>query len=168
MADDEELPFLFTEFVLTRDKNGFIFLHQNNYLQKLKLLSEGATFCFIAFVKIKLLCLAHSRPNGFFKVSQLTQLTKELFEVNRRTIIKRSNKLIIYSKANKVCIRFVKLDPFLIRLIGFTDVLLAGNQGFTLQLGYILIISDKSSSVIPMLYKSYKARCVTLSVTGAE
>lgn len=168
MADDEELPFTFTGFVLNRDRDGTIILYQNDYLQKLTLLPEDASFCHIASIRMKLAWLAHSRPDCLFEVFQLTQLTKELFEVDRRTIVKRINKLIIYAKKNNVCIRFVKLDPSSFEIIGFSDASFAGTRDFTSQLGYIIFVSDKSGSVIPMLYKSYKARRVTRSVMGAE
>lgn len=113
--------------------------------------------------------LAHTQSHKLpFSNSQLTQLTRKSFEEDRRKIERRINKLVVYSKEYQTALRFVKLDLSSLKLIGFSDTAFAGNWDFTSQLGHIILVSDKSGAVVPMLYEAFKALCVTRSEMIAE
>lgn len=131
-------------------------------------LPEDATFGDIAFMKMKLAWLADSHFDWLFEVSLLTQITMESFEEDRYKIVRRINKLITYTKENQTALCFFKLDPSQLKLIGSSDASFAGNRDFTSQVEYFIFGSDKSGVVVPMLYKSFKARRVTSSVIGAD
>ena len=110
MADDEELPYDFTGFKIDRDDQGLLKLHQHDYLRSLKMLPEDAPFASFAWMRMKLAWLAHSRPDCLFGISQLTQVTREVFETDRRTVIKNTNKLLKFTLENSVVLSFPKLD----------------------------------------------------------
>lgn len=167
MAEDEEIPCRFTGFKLERD-NGIINLQQSEYLSKLNLMPEDATFADFASMRMRLAWLSHNRPECLFGISQLTQVTRGHFEENCRTIIRDTNKLIEFARENDISISFPQLDLKSLRVIGFYDASFAGNKDFTSQLGYVVFISDKNNRAIPIFFKSYKARRVTRSVMGAE
>lgn len=76
--------------------------------------------------------------------------------------------MVICAKENQTALHFVRLNPTSLKLIVFPDAWFAGNRNSTSQLGYITFVSDKSGAVIPMLYKSYRARHVTRFVMSAE
>lgn len=168
MDDDKELPCTFTGFKLEKNEDGVLQLQQHDYLSQITVLPEDASFSDLASTRMKLAWLSHSRPDCLFEISQLTQITKDVFEQERRTLIRRTNKLIKYAKQNELSLRFPKLDKNSLKIVGFSDASFAGNRDFSSQLGYLIFLSDDSGSVCPVVFKSYKARRVTRSVMGAE
>ena len=129
---------------------------------------EDGTYKDLASLRMQLAWLSHSRPDLLFQVSQLTQVIRELFEADRIQIIKQANKAVKAACENKITIRFPKLDMETLRIVGISDASFANNRDLTSQLGFIIFLSDTNDRVIPLLFKSYKARRVTRSVLAAE
>ena len=69
---------------------------------------------------------------------------------------------------NLVELRFPKINVESMQVIGVSDASFATNRDATSHIGYILFIADAERNVIPILFKSYKARRVTRSVIVAE
>lgn len=168
MAPNNELPCVFAGFSIERDAYGTVILNQRDYIYALKILPEDATYRDFTSMRMKLAWLSHSRPDCLFEISQLTQVTKEHFAEEPRAIVRRTNKLIRFAKTNDVSLRFIQLRPLALKIFGFSDASFAGNRDLTSQLGYVVFIGDSIDRVIPLIFKSYKARRVTRSVLGAE
>lgn len=168
MAEEKSLPCTFTGFKIGQDEDGIFTLEQNDYLEKITILPHDASFHEFFSMRMNLAWLAHSRPDCLFEVSQLNQVTKNIYEEDRRGIIRRANKLIKYTKENKVTLSFKSLDKSKLKVIGFSDASFATNCDFTSQLGYIIFVGDFTGKVSPAFFKSYKARRVTRSVMAAE
>lgn len=169
MAEDEKPPCTFTGFCITFDDKGEqLQLNQQAYVKKLKPLGVAATFSDFASLRMKLAWLSHSRPDVLFEVAQLAQVTFDLFKEERTAIIKRTNRTVIYAQHQSVVIKFPILDARHLRVIGYSDASFAMNPDLSSQLGYIVFIGDNSGKVIPIQFKSYKARRVVRSAMAAE
>ena len=112
--------------------------------------------------------LSHSRPDVLFEVSQLSQITIDRFKLERSDIIKRVNRIFKYAQENLVSIRFPKLDKDTLKVVGYSDASFAMNMDNSSQLGYIVFICGGKGNVIPIHFKSYKARRVVRSAMAAE
>lgn len=168
LGNDKEFHCNFTGFMITRNAGDDIVLHQRDYLEKLKILPEDASDKDFFSVKMRPVWLCHSRQNCLFQISELTQLTKPYFEENNREVIKRTNILIKFAINNKAELRYMELDLCSLKVISFSDASFAGSKDLTSQLAYIFFIGDKTGNVARIIFKSYKARRVTRSVTSAE
>lgn len=168
MAEDELLPCNFTGFSLRRGTGRDILIDQHAYLKNLEEIPLDAKFSRFRSMRMKLAWLSNSRPDCLFQISQLAQVTENAYERNRREIIKRLNKSIAYAIKSRTTLKVRKLRKDSLRIVGFSDASFANNHDFSTQLGYILFLADDSSSVVPILFKSYKARRVTRSAMSGE
>ena len=138
-------------------------------MKKLRPLAEDAKFSEFASVRMKLSWLGNTRPDLCLEISQLAQVTHEAFKEERKTHVKRVNRVIKMAQENKYGLNIASLDKESLEVIGFSDASFAANADMSSQLGYICLLGDrKSDNVIPIFYKSYKARRVTRSVMTAE
>lgn len=145
MDEDTEPPCTFTGFRLSRDNDGLLSLDQATYVrQKMSDLSADATFSDFASIRMKLAWLSHSRPDVMFEVSQLTQVTADMFKEKRQDLIKRANKTVTYVRENEVSIKFPQLDMNSLHVVGYSDASFSMNADLSSQLGYIVFIGDKS------------------------
>ena len=87
MAEDSSLPCQFVGFRLQRGKNGTLELNQEEYVRKLRPMPTDGSYSGFASLRMKLAWLAHSRPDCMFEVSQMTQVTRERFEEDRRKLL---------------------------------------------------------------------------------
>ena len=168
MSDNEELPCTFSGFVLNRNTDGEISIDQRNYLRKLETLTLDATFASFRSMRMRLAWLSHTRPDCLFMISQLAQVTESIFENERSKHIRILNKAVRHAKREHNAITIKKLDVHNFRLIGFSDASFANNADLSTQLGYVLFLGDSSNRVIPLYFKSYKARRVVNSAMAGE
>lgn len=168
MADDDKIPCTFTGFSLSQDKDGTVQLDQHQYAKRIKPLPEEGTYKDLASLRMQLAWLSHSRPDLLFEVSQLTQVTREAFEENPTSTIKQANKAVKMAHQHQVGIKFPRLDIETLHILGISDASFANNKDLTSQLGFLVFLADGNDSVIPLCFKSYKARRVTRSVLAAE
>ena len=168
MANDQNVPFRSTGFLISKDPTNTLQLDQVEYARQLRLLPDDCNFSAFASVSMNLMWLSHTRPNCMFEILKLTQITRDYFTEERETIIKNTNRAIKYSTDQAVRIRLPNLQKNTINVVGCSDASFASNLDHTSQLGYILFLADASSNFVPIIYKSYKARCVTTSVPAAE
>jgi len=66
------------------------------------------------------------------------------------------------------CDNSTKLELSSVRVIGSSDASFAGSHDSSSHFGYLVFIADANENLIPIYFKSYKARRVTRSVMGAE
>lgn len=168
MSEDDCPSCNFTGFKISYGDDNTVEISQKDYCEKLKLLPDDAAYSTLCSVRMQLAWLSHTRPDALYEISQLTQITRDRFDDKRRDIIKRVNRLIKYVKENNVTIKFPSLDDDTLKIIGFSDASFASNHDCTSHLGYIIFIGDSSDHVVPVHFRSYKARRVTRSVMGAE
>ena len=110
MAEDEEVPCLYSGFVVDSDKAGSFYQQQKHYLHKLEHLPSDASFSAFRSMRMKLAWLAHTRPDCLFEISQLAQVTEDRFKENKVTIIKRLNRVVDFSLRNHFALKIPKLD----------------------------------------------------------
>lgn len=168
MAEDETPPCTFTGFRLSKGADSKLEMNQDAYVSNLTTLPSDATFSNFASVRMKLAWLSHTRPDVLFEVSQLTQVTVDQFKENKTEIIRRTNRAVMYVKDESVAIKFPKLNLETLQVIGYSDASFCNNVDLTSQLGYIIFVGDGSGNVIPIQFKSYKARRVVRSAMAAE
>ena len=168
MAKDEEPPCEFTGFHLDRADDGTLTMDQQAYVKTIRPLGMDASFSDLASVRMKLSWFTHTRPDCSYEVSQLAQVTKEQFEKDGKSIVRRCNKLIKHAHETTIKIKARNLDRNSLKVVGFSDASFAGNADFTSQLGYICFLSDATGFAVPIMFRSYKARRVTRSVMAAE
>ena len=168
MAEDKSLPCTFAGFSLSRDKKCGFIQSQHQYLRRLQQLPMEATFAQFRSMRMSLGWLANTRPDCLLEISQLAQVTEELFSASKREIIRRLNKAISYAVDNRTPLKIPRLNVETLKIIGFSDASFANNADLTSQLGHICFLGDKTGAAAPVHFKSYKSRRVTRSVMAGE
>ncbi len=168
MTENQPLPCIFTDFSLHRDGDRIIHLEQHEYLRKLEHLDLSADFSSFRSMRVRLAWLANSRRDCFFEISQLAQVTEQMYLDNCVVHIKRLNKAVQYAVTNKINLKIPKLNPSTLRVIRFSDASFSNNADLSTQLGHICLLGDSSGNVIPISFKSYKSKRVTRSVMAGE
>lgn len=168
MDEEETPPCTFSGFKIDRNDEGNIRMDKSDYVHTIKPLDVNASYAVFASVRMKLAWITHNRPDCAYEVSQMTPVTKERFESERSATIKGCNKLILHAHKNRLGIKVWKIDRKTLKVVGFSDASFANKADLTSQMGYVCLLTDDSSSAIPIVFKSYKARRVTRSVMAAE
>ena len=168
MATDEEPPCDFTGFRLDVTEENTLTLDQHSYLNTIRPLGSDSEWFEFASLRMKLSWLTHTTPDCASEVSQMAQVTQEMFKRDKKPFIKRCKKLVRHVHENKIKVAIPKLEKDSLRVVGFSDASFAGNMDFTSQLGYICFLADESDAAVSIIFKSYKARRVTRSVMAAE
>ena len=163
MAENEKIPCTFTGFSLSHNRDGEVIQDQHEYLKKLETLSLGASFGQFRSMRMKLAWLSNTRPDCLFEISQLAQVTEEMFSSSPRETARRLNKAVKFAVDNRLSLRIPKLDKKTLRVIGYSDSSFANNADLSSQLGHICFLGDASGAVVPIHFKSYKSRRVTRS-----
>ena len=102
MAEDQSLPSMFTGFSLSQSTGGTIVQEQHEYLRKLEELPLDASFSHFKSMRMKLAWLSNSRPDCLFEISQLAQVTDEIYAAKKKELIRRINKAVRYAMQNKI------------------------------------------------------------------
>ncbi len=167
MDPDSPIPCVFTGFHL-RHEQGILIQDQHAYLSKLEELQPNSPLSTFRSMRMRLAWLSHTRPDCLFEISQLAQVTKDMFLKNPELWNKRVSRAVIYAKRHRLSLRFPKLDPSSLRLIGYSDASFANNEDLTSQLGHICLLGDATGTILPLSFRSYKAKRVTRSVLAGE
>ena len=168
MAEDQKLPCSFTGFSLGFEKGRTIVQDQHEYLKKLEKLPLTASFSQFRSMRMKLAWLANTRPDCLFEISQLAQVTEDMFNQKPKQILQRLNKAVAFAVDNRVSLRIPKLDKSTLRVTGYSDASFANNADLSTQLDHICFLRDDTGALIPIFFKSYKAKRVTRSAMAGE
>ena len=84
MGEDQSIPCTFSGFHLEDGKEGCITQHQNMFLRRLEHLPLYAMFMDFPSNRMHLACLAKTRPDCLFEISQLAQITEQLFNKEKK------------------------------------------------------------------------------------
>jgi hypothetical protein len=105
-----------------------------------------------------------SQPEACFDLSFAAQAIDP-----KDTDIKQLNKRLQWQINNASRgLRFVELDPETLRLIVFTDSSFANNQDLTSQIGFVIVLADKTDKANIIHWSSIKCKRVTRSVLASE
>lgn len=168
MGQNEQIPTDFTGFSLTKDDKNNIFISQEHYLEKMEKLSESSDYSDFRSIRMKLAWLSNSRPDCLFEISQMAQVTDKIYKEKRASIIKRINRTIEYTKINPLKLKVMKLKQQNLSIVGFSDSSFMNNWDHSTQLGYVIFLMDDDHNVVPIFFKSYKARRITKSPMAGE
>jgi len=119
-------------------------------------------------MKQRLGWLNHTRPDLAYAIGQLQQVTEKIFYENKAAVLSELNRTVRRAKKDIVSIRIPKLDKDTLRVVGFSDAGFASNRDLSSQLGYIILLMDKSHNAIPIHFRSYKSRRKARSAMTAE
>lgn len=108
----------------------------------------------------------HTRPDICVIVNKLAQVTEKAFTEKH---VKQFDTAVKYLKKTKeISLQMKKLDLDNIHIRAYADASFATNYDETSQLGYIVLLSDKSCNANILHFASYKSKRVPRSVSGAE
>ena len=153
MAEDKEIPCTFTGFRLSIDKDGNILQDQHQYIKKLEEIPLDATFSDLRSMRMCLAWLANTRPDRLFEISQVAQVTQQIFDSSKRDIIKGLNKAVKYAVNNRTSIKTPRLERNSLKIIGFSYASFANNADFSSQLRHICFLGDDTGAVAPISFK---------------
>ena len=119
-------------------------------------------------MRMKLAWLANTRPDCLFEISQLAHVTEDMFNQKPKQILQRLNKAVAFAVDNRVSLRIPKLDKSTLRVTGYSDASFANNADLSTQLDHICFLRDDTGALIPIFFKSYKAKRVTRSAMAGE
>ncbi|CAN8072966.1 unnamed protein product [Agarophyton chilense] len=168
MGEEQSLPCSFTGFSLDRKPDTTIVQEQHSYLKKLEELPSDAKFSLFRSMRMKLAWLANTRPECLFQISQLAQVTETIFENDQKGVIRQLNRAVKYARQNILSLRIPRLNRETLRVIDYSDSSLANNRDMSSQLGHIVFLGDGTDNVVPIHFKSYKAKRVTRSAMADE
>lgn len=117
---------------------------------------------------MKISWLTYTRPDCVLEISQMAQVTKDMFEKEKKTVMRRCNELVKHVHKNNIMIIFPKLDKDSLRVVGFLGASFAGNIDFASQFGCICFLARDRDFSLPKIFKYCKARRVTRSVMAVE
>ena len=105
MAENQPLPCIFTGFSLSQATPGTIVQDQHEYLRKLKELPLDASFSHFTSMRMKLARLSNTRPDCLFEISQLAQVTEEIYEAKKRGVLRRINRAVRHAMQNRISLK---------------------------------------------------------------
>ena len=168
IAKEHQLPCEIMAFVIDRDRDGVFCIDQNEYLRRLECLPPDASYSHFRSVRMRLAWLANSQPDCMFEISQVAQVTEEMFAAKKTELVRRLNKAVKDAVDSRVKLKISKLDVSSLKFIGFSDAPIANNYDLSSQLGHVVFLGDVNGDVVPISFKSYKARRVTRSAVSGE
>ncbi len=166
--DSREREMAPTKFagVLVSISNEGVTLNQSEYIQRLTILPEDCTFHDLRSMRAKLAWITHTRPDISCAVNMAAQVTEATMSMDHT---KALNKVIKHlRKTPRQSLVYPKLDLQSLKLKVYADSSFANNADYTSQLGYIVLLTDKTNTCHVLHYSSHKSRRVTRSVLGGE
>jgi hypothetical protein len=145
--------------------NGYD-LDQIDYISEITLLSNDCTFTEFRSKRAQLSWITHTWPKICCAVNMAAQVTEKSFTIQK---INDLNKVIKHLKTYpSQVLRFHKLVKASLKLKVYAYSSFANNGDFTSQLGYNILLTDKTDQCNISHYSSHKSRLVTRSVLGGE
>ena len=119
-------------------------------------------------MRMRLAWLANTRPDCMFEISQLDQVTEDMFLQDSKKTLQRLNMAVAFATNNRIPLQIAKLNQESLRVIDFSDASFSNNADLSTQLGHVCFIGDDTGAVVPITFKSYKSRRVTRSAMAGE
>lgn len=74
----------------------------------------------------------------------------------------------MYATENLTVLKVSKLDAPSLKMVVFSGTTLSNNYYLSSKLGYIIFLGDRSDTVVPLIFRCYKARKITRSAMTGE
>lgn len=103
------------------------------------------------------------QPEMAFKFAHAAQ-----FQDPSEKQINLLNKGLEWQRKFKKGLKFVRLDENSLKIVVFSDASFANNVDFSSQIGFVIVLTDKTGAANIIHWASAKARRVTRSVLAAE
>jgi hypothetical protein len=141
-------------------------MSQERYIESLSLLSKYADFESFRSMRAKLSWASNSRPDIACAVAFSAQVTPTTYAKESYKLL---NKVIKYLKMTKdIQLQYPKLELAPLYLAVYSDASLHNNQDHTSQIGFIILLMDRSARCCVLQFSSHKSRRVTRSSMAAE
>ena len=127
---------------ISRSEAGFIEIQQFEYVSKMNLVPEDASFALFRSCRAALAWVTHSRPDLCFAVNQAVQVTETHFDIND---VRSLNKAIQFAKKSQISLRFGMLHETSLHIRVYADASFGTNRDFTSQIGVIILLCDKNN-----------------------
>jgi len=141
-------------------------ISQREYISRLKVMPYSSTFGDMRSMRAKLAWATHTRPDIACAISMLSQVTEVQYGIGN---IKEVNRIIRYLQATPdVSLRYHKLDVDSLRMLVYVDASYNNTTNNRSQLGYIILLADKTDRCSILHYASLKCKRVTRSSMAGE
>ena len=140
-------------------------LAQKSYIDKLEPLNNLSSFDDFRSLRAKLSWISHTRPDISCAVAQAAQITEDL--LNEKYSKGLNNVVKYLKKTAERVLKYEKLNLDELCIKGFADSSFANNLDNTSQIGFIILLCDKTKCHI-LHYASKKSKRVVRSVLVGE
>ena len=151
---------------IKRQEDHTITVDQSAHIKKLEKLSRKAGFEEFRSRRHALGWLSQTRPEISATVNILSQVTDKNFQPSHIGHINNAIKLL--KKTPTRGLKFVKLDEASLPIVTFDDASFSNNADGSTQLGYLILLADKTGNANVLQFASYKAKRVVRSVLSGE
>lgn len=145
-------------------KEGY-HMHQTAYAAKLRELDPQAGFNAFRSLRHQLAWLTHTRPDICSHANILSQVTPASFA---KAHIKLINSAVRRGQNGARGLIQHNLDLSTMRMVIFCDSSFANNFDSSTQLGFVILLTDRTRRVNWLHYSSYKSKRIVRSVLGGE
>jgi hypothetical protein len=129
-------------------------------------LPKDCTFSDFMSKRAQLSWISHTRPEICCAVNMAAQVANSSFSDEK---ISALNKVIKHLKSNtSQGLTYHKLEKDSLKIKVYADSSFANNDDLTSQLGYIVLLTDKTNKRNIIHYTSHKSRRVRRSILGGE
>lgn len=156
----------FAGVTINTNPDGSRLMHQTEYAQKIQPLDKNCTYEEFRSRRHKLAWITHTRPDVAVEAAILAQITQQLFQPTHITQLNRAIKRIKDQPELGLIVH--KLDLESLRLIVHAHISFGNLPDYKTQLGFVVLLSDKTNRVNWFHYRSYKCKRVVRSVLGGE
>lgn len=147
-------------------QNGSRLMHQAQYAAKIELLDKNCDYEIFRSRRHELAWITHTRPDVAAEAAILAQVTIESFSPNHITQLNRAIKRV--KKEPKLGLLVHQLDVNSLYIIAHADSSFANLPDLKSQLGFVILLSDKTGRVNWLHFRSYKCKRIVRSVLGGE
>lgn len=98
----------------------------------------------------------------------MAQVTTKIFDEHKKDVILQYTKAVKMANDDNVKIRIPKLDRSTLRIVGYSDASFSNNRDLSSQLGYVVFLTDRTNTAVPIVFKSYKSKRITKSPMSSE
>lgn len=149
---------------IRREGHGYL-MHQDKYAQKLEEISSQDGFHAFRSLRHQLAWLTHTRPDLCAHANILSQVTMASYNATHTKII---NSAVRKARTVKMGLFQHSLDLETTRMVVFCDSSFANNADSSTQLGYVILLTDRTKRANWLHYASYKSKRIVRSVLGGE
>ena len=141
-------------------------LSQEHYISRLHFLKKNSSFPEFSSLRAQLAWVVHTRPDIAFAVSFAAQFTETMHNTTCNQVLKSILRHLQASVDREL--KYPKLDMDSLRILVYVDASHNNLENNRSQLGFVIILADKTDRCSFLRYTSYKSRRVTRSNMAGE